>query len=124
MTGWCVDRLRWRGVGGLALAVGVAAAVAPDHAGRAFGIPSGQLVGPGVLGFRLFGVRTGVVAAAVLAGSVDARRAVVLVQLLDQLVFMHALRSGDISRRTAVLCAGTAAVLIALAPGRSAGPHR
>lgn len=93
-------------------------------AGTAFGIPSGQLVGPGGFGFRLVGVRTGNVAPAVLAGSVDARRPVVLVQLLDQLVIRHALSSADISRRTAVLCAGTSAVLIAPAPGRSAGPLR
>lgn len=99
-------------VGGLALAIGATALVSPARLSSVYGLdpPNG---GAG-LAWRMFGVRTALIGAAVLAGDPSARRAVLPVQLLDQAVFLHALLTGAVPRRSCLLAMGTSAVLIAL----------
>lgn len=105
---------RWQVAGALACAVGVPAALAPSLLVRAYGLPAAGGTGGGALGWRMFGVRTAVIGAAVRQGDPSARAAVLPVQLLDQVVLAHALVTGSVPRRTALLAMATSAALIAL----------
>lgn len=86
----------WWAVGGLATTIGVVSKVAPRRVTAVFGLPAAHLTGAADLGWRLFGVRTAVVGAGVLAGVPAARSVVVPVQLLDQVVFAHAAQTGGV----------------------------
>ena len=79
-----------------------------------FGVESGEVTGAASFGWRLFGVRTVAISAAALAGSRVAREAFLPVQLADQLVFAHALRSRSVAPRTAGMAIATSAAIIAL----------
>ena len=105
---------RWTVVGTLATTIGTAAVVAPTALARAYGLPASAGSGGAGLAWRLFGVRTAVIGAAVLRGDASARAAVLPVQLADQVVFGHALLTGAVPRRTALAAMATSAGLIAL----------
>jgi hypothetical protein len=100
------------------VAVGVAAAVAPERLASVFGLPPPD--GTAALAWRLFGIRTAVVGAGIVTGSADARRVLLPVQALDQAAFLAAGRTGAIPRRSAgLLCATSwALVLLGLAARR------
>lgn len=104
--------LAWRSASGLALAVGASASVAPRPLLRVFGVPADQVTPAAELGWRLFGIRTAVIAVAALRGAPLARRAILPVQVLDQAVFVHALTSGGVPRRTTLLAMATSGALI------------
>jgi len=110
---------RWNVAGTLATTIGAAALVAPGALARAYGLPESAGSGGAALGWRLFGVRTAVIGAAVLRGDASARAAVLPVQLADQVVFGHALLTGAVPRRTALAAMATSAGLIALCLRRS-----
>jgi len=105
---------RWTVAGTVATTIGAAALVAPAALVRTYGLPPSAGSGGAALGWRLFGVRTAVIGAAVLRGDASARAAVLSVQLADQVVLGHALLTGAAPRRTALAAMATSAVLIAL----------
>ena len=105
---------RWTVAGALATTVGAAALLAPTALVRAYGLHPSAGSGGSALGWRLFGVRTAVIGAAVLRDDPSARASVLPVQLADQLVFGHALLTGAVPRRTALAAMATSAALIAL----------
>lgn len=96
----------------LALAVGAAATASPVTLLRPFGLR--DVDGAAALGWRLFGVRTAGIAAASLRGSRTAQAAFLPVQLADQAVFAHALRTGAVPPRAAIMAMATSGVIIAL----------
>ena len=111
---------RWTVVGTVATAIGATALLSPGSLLRAYGLPPAAAAGGSGLAWRLFGVRTAVLGAAVLRGDAGARAAVLPVQLLDQVVFAHALLTHGVPRRTALAAMATSAGLIALGrPGYS-----
>lgn len=101
----------WRAAGVAATGLGWSALVVPAQLSSAFGLPRPD--SGGRLAWRLFGVRTAVIGAAIVAGVPDARRALVPVQAMDQLVFAAAALSGDMPRRTGVQAMTISALLIA-----------
>ena len=102
----------WQTVGAGAGAIGVAAVLSPTLLGRVFGLTE-PATGGGALAWRLFGVRTALIGVAAVRGSAQARRAVLPVQAADQLVFLHALVTGSVPRRTALMAMATSGALIA-----------
>ncbi|MDQ3411500.1 MAG: hypothetical protein M3509_05220 [Chloroflexota bacterium] len=104
----------WRGVAVAALLVGIGFALAPKRFVRLFSLPADGMTGTAALGWRLFAIRNVVIGGAVLAGSVPARRVVLLTRLLDQLVFLHALVTKSVPRRSAVLAMATSASIIGM----------
>lgn len=101
----------WQSVGAGASVVGVAAVLSPTLLGRVFGLTE-PTTGGGSLAWRLFGVRTALIGVATVRGSAQARRAVLPVQAADQLVFLHALPTGSVPRRTALMAMATSGALI------------
>jgi len=77
----------------------------PGTLSRAYGLPP-PVAGP-ALAWRLFGMRTALIGAAVLRGEPSARRAVLPIQLADEVVFAHA-----------PLAMATSGVLVALCRSR------
>lgn len=103
-----------RGMAAIAGAVAVGSAVSPRALLGVFGIPTDQVTGAAAFGWRLFAVRTAVLSGLAWRGDETARRAFLPVQALDQVVFWHAYATRSVPRRTALLAAGTSAVIIAL----------
>jgi hypothetical protein len=68
----------------------------------------------GTLGWRLFGVRNLLVAGAALLGDRSARRAMVITQIPDQLVFLQAYRSRSLPPMAALGAMLTSAVIVVL----------
>lgn len=110
----------WRTVSALALSVGAGFAVAPGQLSRFYGMPDDEMTGTAAFGWRLFAVRNLVVGGAALGGSVPARQAILPVQLLDQVVFLHALATKSVPRRPALLAMATSGVIIAMCLAASA----
>ena len=110
----------WRTAALLALGVGTGSAVAPAPLLRVFGVRTEDLTGTGVLGWRLFGVRTAYVAGAALSGSTWARRAILPVQVADQVAFLVALVDRSVPRRAVALAMATSGILVLC----SLGAHR
>ena len=110
--------LPWQAAGAGAVAVGVAAVLAPERLTAAFGLPVPD--GSAALGWRLFGIRTAVVGAGIVRGSADARGILLPVQALDQAAFLAAGRSGAVPRRSVGLLCATSwgLVLLGLAARR------
>jgi len=98
----------------IALVVGVAATASPRRLLRVFGIARPEVTGAAALGWRLFGVRTAAIGAAALRGDGRAQAAILPIQVADQAVFAHALRSRAVPPRAAVMAMATSGVLIAL----------
>ena len=119
-SGERAERL-WRAAALLALGVGTGSAVAPAPLLRMFGVRAEDLTGTGVLGWRLFGIRTAYVASAALTGSTWARREILPVQVADQVAFLVALADRSVPRRAVALAMATsgALVLCSLAAGRA-----
>lgn len=119
------DETLWRIVAILALLVGVGSALAPGRMSRVFGMPADGMTGTAAFGWRLFAVRNLVVGGAALAGSVSARRSILPVQLFDQMVFLHALATKSVPRRSALLAMATSAAIIAtsVVASRQDRPH-
>ena len=112
----------WRAVAGIALSVGTGVALAPGRFARLYGLPTRAMTGTAAFGWRLFAVRTLVIGGAALAGSPAARAAFVPVQILDQLVFLHALATRSVPRRAALLAMGTSGAIVALSLAAQAAP--
>ncbi len=98
----------------IGLAVGGAAAASPETMLRLFGIDRREVTGAAAFGWRMFAVRTLVISLAAVRGSQAAREAFLPVQVLDQMVFAHAGRTGAIPRRAAAMAMGTSGAIIAL----------
>jgi len=96
------------------LAVGLGAVLSPKAVVRAYGIPASGMTGAGAFGWRLFGVRTAILSARALGGDEAAEETFLPVQILDQLVFLHAYRTRAIPRSAAVLAMATSGAIIAL----------
>lgn len=103
-----------RGMAAIAGAVAVGSAVSPRALLGVFGVPTEQVTGAAAFGWRLFAVRTAVLSGLAWRGDATARRAFLPVQALDQVVFWHAYATRSVPRRTALLAAGTSAVIVAL----------
>lgn len=103
-----------RATAGIALAVGASAAASPRQMLRLFGIAPREVTGAAAFGWRLFGVRTLAIGGSALAGGEAARAAFLPVQIADQVVFAHALRTRSVPPRAAVLAMATSGVIIAL----------
>lgn len=99
---------------GVALLVGAGAAIAPRRLVALYGVDPDEMTGVGEFGWRLFAVRNLVVGGAALAGHRAAQDTVTLVQVPDQIVFWHALRSGAVPRTTGVLAIATSAAVAGL----------
>ena len=82
--------------------VGVTATLAPTLLARVVGLPAAETGGSAGLAWRWFGIRTAAVATAALAGHTPARAAIALLQVPDQIVMLHAWRSGSVGRRPAL----------------------
>ena len=105
--------LVWTGVSAAAFLVGLGFALAPRRLSRLYGLPPSELTGASDFAWRLFAARNLVVGGAALTGSATARRAILPVQLVDQTVFLHALATGSVPRRTAVMGMATSGVIVA-----------
>lgn len=99
-----------RASGAIASSVGLS----PRLLLRAFGIAPNDMTGAAAFGWRLFGVRTLAVGASAYRGDEAARAAIPPVQIADQAVFAHALRTGAVPRRSAALAMAVSGVLIVL----------
>jgi hypothetical protein len=99
---------------GIALAVAVIAAISPRIALRLFGTDSSEVTGAAVFGWRLFAVRIGYLGVLAWRGDRTATNAFLPIQVLDQIVFWHALATGSIRRRTAMLASTTSGAIILL----------
>jgi len=103
-----------RASGAIASSVGLSAILSPRLLLRAFGIAPNDVTGAAAFGWRLFGVRTLAVGASAYRGDEAARAAILPVQIADQAVFAHALRTGAVPRRSAALAMAVSGVLIVL----------
>ncbi len=103
----------WRAVAAAGISLGAGAAVAPGPLSRLAGLPAGEMTGTAALGLRLFAVRSLVVGDAALTGSRQARRIVLPIQLLDEVVFFHTLATGSVPRRLALMAIATSGAAIA-----------
>ncbi len=103
-----------RAMAGIGMAVAITSALSPRTFARAYGIPPSDMTGGGAFGWRLFAMRTAYLSARALAGDRAARDAFLPVQVLDQAVFAHALRTRAIPRPAAVLAMLTSGAIIAL----------
>ena len=98
----------------IALLVAAAATASPRLMLRVFGIAPREVTGAAALGWRLFGVRTAAIGAAALRGDERAQAVFLPVQIADQAVFAHALRTRAVPRRAAVMAMATSGVIVAL----------
>lgn len=113
----------YRAAAGIALAIGVLALISPKLALRIYGVDPDRVTGPGAFGWRLFAVRNIVIGAAAIRGSRAARDTALLVQPPDQLVFLHAWRTGGIPAHTAAMALATSAAVAGLSlQARRAAP--
>ena len=81
-------------------------------------------VGAGVLtfiGWRLVAARNVYISALALRGNETARDAFLPIQLLDQVVFWHAIATRSVPRRAGLMAAGASGAIIALDVARRAG---
>lgn len=93
----------WRSVAGLALLVGAGSVIAPSALSRLYRMPADGMTGTAALGWKMFGVRTVTIGAAVLVGSAPARQTVIPVQIFDQIVFLQALLTRSVPRQSALM---------------------
>ncbi len=103
-----------RGFGAIGWSIGAFAALAPRAFLRVYGMRDRDITGTAEFGWRLFGVRNLVISTAALRGDASARAAFLPVQIADQAVFAHALVTGSVPRRSALLAMGTSGAIIAL----------
>ena len=103
-----------RTTAGIALAVGIGAALAPARLLQVYGVDPDEMGGPGALGWRLFAVRNLAVGLAAMGGNRTARDMILPVQAADQLVFAHAYRSAAVPRAAALGAMATSGVIVAL----------
>ena len=103
-----------KGMAAIGAAVAVATAFVPRRFLRLFGVAPGEVTGVGVVGWRLFAVRTAYLSALAWRGDASARGAFLPVQALDQLVFWHAFKIRLIPRGGAALAAVTSGAIVAL----------
>ena len=94
--------------------VAVGSAVSPRAFLRPFGVPPHDVTGAAALGWRLFAVRTAYISGLALRGNATARDAFLPIQLLDQAVFWHAVRTRSVPRQAALLAAAASGVIVAL----------
>lgn len=94
--------------------IGLAAACAPSLLQRSFGVPASDITGSNKLGWRLFATRNLYLTARAVRGDPTAVDAFGQLQALDQVVFWHALATGSVPRRTALLAATTSAAIVGL----------
>ena len=101
----------WKSVSAGAFLIGLGFALAPRRLARLYGLPVDERTGASDFAWRLFTARNLVVGGAALAGSA-ARQLILLVQVVDQAVFLHALATGTVPRRTALSAIATSAAII------------
>lgn len=99
---------------GIAIGVGLGAALSPARLLGLYGIEPDELGGAGDLGWRLFAIRTLAVGAAAMGGSPLARDLLIGVQAPDQLAFAYGAATGTISPRATALASATSAGIVAL----------
>lgn len=99
---------------GMAIGVGLGAALSPARLLALYGIERGELGGAGDLGWRLMAIRTLAIGAAAMRRSPLARDLLIGVQAPDQLAFAHGATTGTISPRSAALASATSAGIVAL----------
>lgn len=98
----------------IAALVAVGAGMAPRRFLRLFGVPGREVTGAAAFGWRLFAVRTAYLTALAVRGDESARNASLPVQMLDQVVFWHAIANRSVPRRAAALAATASGAIIAL----------
>jgi hypothetical protein len=103
-----------RAAAALALVIGAAAILSPRRLVRAYGVASTEMTAIGTLGWRLFGVRNLLVAGAALLGDRSARKAMLITQIPDQLVFLKAYRSRSLPPIAALSAMLTSAGIVVL----------
>lgn len=110
-----------RAMAGIALGVAAGAAFAPRPFLRVFGIPPEEVTGAATFGWRLVAARNVYISALALRGNETARDAFLPIQLLDQVVFWHAIATRSVPRRAGLMAAGASGAIIALDVARRAG---
>lgn len=103
----------WKSVaaGAFLVGFGFGFALAPRRIARLYGLPVDELTGASDFAWRLFAARNLVVGGAALAGSA-VRQLILPVQVVDQAIFLHALATGTVPRRTALSAIATSATII------------
>ena len=102
----------WKSVSAGAFLIGLGFALAPRRIARLYGLPVDELTGASDFAWRLFAARNLVVGGAALAGAA-ARQLILPVQVVDQAIFLHALATGTVPKRTALSAIATSAAIIA-----------
>ncbi len=108
---------------GIAMVVGVGALLSPRALLGVFGVRPREVTGAGAFGWRLFGTRNIVLATSALRGHGAARDIFLPVQVLDQLVFRHAYRTGAVPKGGAIFAIGISGLIIVLDLLRRAAPQ-
>jgi hypothetical protein len=103
----------YRTAGAIGLLVGIGALLLPERLIRLYGV-SEELGGPGVFGWRLFGIRNISIGSQALAGNQAARDTVLAVQPPDILMFWHSYRAGLIPLPAAIAATCTASAVLAI----------
>jgi hypothetical protein len=98
----------------IALTVGLAGAASPRTLLGLFGVDRREVTGAAAFGWRLFAARNLVIGFEAYRGNRTALDLFLPVQLLDQIVFAHALRAGAVPRSGAMMAMATSDVIIAL----------
>ncbi len=102
-----------KGMAAIGGAVAVGSATAPARFLALFGIAD-HATGGAVLGWRLFAVRTAVIAGLAARGDATARDVFLPVQLMDQAAWWWGYRRGELPLRTAAMAAAASGAIIAL----------
>jgi len=100
--------------GATALTVGLAAAASPQRFLGLFGVDRREVTGAAAFGWRLFAARNLVIGFEAHRGDRTALGFFLPVQIADQIVFAHALRTGAVPRYGALMAMGTSGLIIAL----------
>jgi hypothetical protein len=96
----------------IALAVGGLALASPRTLLRLYGVDRRELTGAGAFGWRLFAVRNLVTGVSALRANEGARRLILPVQAVDQLVFAHAWKTRAVPRGAAAMAMLTSGAII------------
>lgn len=96
----------------IALAVGGLALVSPRSLLRLYGVDRRELTSAGAFGWRLFAVRNLVTGVSALRANEGARKLILPVQAVDQLVFAHAWKTRAVPRGAAAMAMLTSGAII------------
>lgn len=103
-----------RATAGIGLTVASGAAISPHRFLSLFGVNRHEVSGAAAFGWRMFAARTLYISVLALRGQRAARDAFLPIQILDQMVFAHALKTRAVPRPGAALAMALSAAIIVL----------